>query len=1028
MNEIKKLVEVLRRPGRPAQLPRELIERIGFRSPATTVAILERLGPALAESTEGEIERLLRGLVTSPDSDLALSGIERFLGANASHSLSEICRASGLLLLMRILGASPYLTDILTREPGLLNDIGASSFLAPEARIESIQRSLREHPDRRSDRDASLSALRRRHQRELVLIAARDLSGRVPLESTLLEISSLADETIEWALESVARGGETAAGAEGGNAAEEFSVLAMGKLGGNELNYFSDIDLIYVHADTDDAREIARLRRIAQELTRELSRVTAEGTLYRVDLRLRPDGDAGPIAGSVSNLVAYYDRRAHVWELISFLRARPCAGNRALSGRVLERVRGILVSQMKLRSPIKEVARLLERIRNQLSADDRRRNLKLMRGGIREVEFLVQALQLLHGGKDPTILQAGTLAAISALCKRQAVPEREAAVLESAYRFLRTVEHRIQLERALQSHSLPKEDEAMERLGRRVAAGAIAIPRDASFANLLAAELTRVRKLSSMVFEEESAGDLDVLFLHDARDPQVDSTLARYGFDDTASAHRILFTLAHGSFPNLEGRDTAEAFERILPALLEAVSASGHPQRTLENFARIISAMRAPHSTYTLFESSPDFLRMLVDLSGFSTFHAQALSRDVAFLDGLVESLASFDTEDLSSPANLPAPPRFETGTEVDLEGSLDRLLKWRYRRETTGLLALRGPVLRERDLRAHFSRVATAGLLHLLDRLAFDRQLPPMLLGGLGSVANETLHSLSDLDLIVVVGESNPESIEAATRFVQEITRLAARGLDYSLDFRLRGEGESAPLAQSVDYYQAYFPARGRLWERLAFTKYRSLWGDRELMARFEGSVDRFLFRGPFGRDEIEELRKYRRNLEKLARSDRFDFKWSPGGSYDLDYLLSAGLLFRQITRDRTRPGASSGFGILVDHDLLEAPEADFLEHAARVYRRVEMVGSLHGLRSPSTERGKRELTRLLEGFRVCRRDIAGDSDRPGLVAAPETPVDGAPETPVDGAPETMAELDRLRKKVRELYDRFFDRLVHMT
>jgi glutamate-ammonia-ligase adenylyltransferase len=1000
------------------------LSRAGFAEPRRALDTLRRLRELLVSRGGESLGRLLGELAGAPSPDQALSGLGRLHDRAGREVLGRFLDHPRRGLLVTVLGASPFLTDVLIRNPEGLEMTAAGDFLAPVSRAGEVLRHLREDPGRKAPREMSLSVLRRLQRREILCVAARDLSGEVPLEATLEELSAIADGAIGWALECVGRDlfGGVPPSPLG------FCVVAMGKLGGRELNYFSDVDLVYVHRDLDPGRtgEAERHRQLAQELTRELSRVTPEGTLYRVDLRLRPDGETGPIVGGVGTHVAYYARRAHGWELLSFLKARPAAGDIEMGERFVEKVRKILLTRAELGSPVREFDRLLARIREGLSEEDQRLNVKLMPGGIREIEFLVQAMQLAHGVSRPEVVLTGTLPALGALRDAGCIAEPEAGMLERAYRFQRTVEHRLQIERARRTHTLPKDREKMKILGRRVAAGPLGDLRPDDYFATLGTHLARVRKLSGTVFRGREPGARDILFLLEPRDPRAVRTLERYGFRDPPAAHRILSELAHGTFPRLEGRETAEALEDVLDPLLGTLAHAPDPQGALENLSRVVLSTHALHATYRLFAGTPDFLRMLCDLAAYSAVHSRALARDIGFLDALVERLQIFDPAAVDSEDRLTPPPRVERAPPGALEESLGRLRAWRSRREMVGLLALGGPV-RAADLFPRLvSRVAETGFLHLIRTAARGRDLPPFAVGALGSFADRSLNVTSDLDLIVLLDEAEPEAIEATTRFFQEVVRHAERGLGFRVDFRLRGEGRSAPLVQTLSYYAGYFPGRGQLWERLAFLKFRFLRGSDDLRRRFHETLRGFLFGRPLTRDQVGEIRRYRKGLESLAWNPDWDVKWAPGGQYDLEYLEAAGRLALGIEeplatevpeRERSEPRPGGGgdgtsdagnprLERLVDRGLLSQDDARFLAHARRVYRRVEQISALHEIRRPSGREGLERLGRILTGFRVWDEEPPGNPDA-GKESAPA----------VDGLAATRA-------RVREIFLGFLDRL----
>ena len=425
------------------------------------------------------LEELLECLARSPDPDQALNYFERFTKATYNRvQLFSYLKASPytLWLLAKLLASSPFLSEILIRNPPYLYWIADPQTLDANRTKASLVRELTASFETFKNQERRLRTLCLFKRKELLRIGVRDLLGKSSVHRTTADLSTLAEVILQKTYEMCDASLRSDYGIPRRNrptstAVAAFTILGMGKLGGGELNFSSDVDLLYLYDSPDARTSGSRLggpatrisnreyfQRLAQAITSALTEVTNDGYLYRTDLRLRPEGKSGTIASALADALHYYTKRGETWERLALLKAWPVAGNRPLGRRFLKRVSPFVYRQPFSLKNLTEVRTIKEAIdRTMEERGELERNVKLGRGGIREIEFLVQSIQAFFGGIRPAIQERNTLQALDAL-RRQRILDRETAShLGDAYRFLRTVEHRLQMVHELQTHSLPSE-------------------------------------------------------------------------------------------------------------------------------------------------------------------------------------------------------------------------------------------------------------------------------------------------------------------------------------------------------------------------------------------------------------------------------------------------------------------------------------------------------------------------------------------------------------------------------------------
>ncbi len=867
--------------GAEAKELEALFAELRFADPVKAVALWRRLVPAeRAEAPPpGNVANLLAELASSSDPDMALLNLARFVESRIAPArfLHSFFLAKPIArLIVTIFSCSYFLTEILEKNPGYLSWLVEEGTLAETKAFSAYRFELQRQIEPFRDPRRRINSLKRYFRRETLRIGARDLMGLAGVEDVTAELSFLADAIVEtaacMAFEELAESAGPGATAWSFDAAvpyHRFAVISLGKLGGTELNYSSDIDLMYVCEATEGEREIAFYDALARRVTEHLSAPTEEGTLYRVDLRLRPDGDSGPLVVTLADHVNYLQRRAKPWEMQSLIKARLSAGNGPTGDAFVDNCAKAIFAPAPSIDPLDEIVTMRERWMTYLSDEDRAGNIKLMSGGIRDIEFIAQGIQLMHGRNRPGIRSRNTLESLERLARNGLLSAEAKETLERSYRLFRTVEHRMQMLRNVRTHTLPAAEADLAKTAERVSRSALRGVTPENFTAELGRSLTEVQHLFDGYFRNRVPGEIPLLLSLPASDRAVEDILSKYGFDEGEETHRFLSALVFGDFPRLEGIDTLAAAAKSLPGILERVSLTSDPSLTLKNFVRIVKATGAVKSTLELLEGGGDLLRLLLAVSSLSTKLSETLASRIELLDFLVEG---------SPPGEQPDPKA---------KDALPRLA----RRHEEALLSIhcRNPIPESGPeiLGPLFTEASERALGALFTKNGGGAS--GLALFAVGSLATRGARFGSDLDLLAVTTEDVPSRDgENTIRGVIDDARTIRLG---PVDVRLRGEGEGAPLVQTLDYYESYLQTRASLWEILAYSKCRYICGGAATGRAFEEMLARTL---PvvFGREGWKErLVESRAKLEAISKGP-WDVKHAAGGLYDIDFLLSAARL----------------------------------------------------------------------------------------------------------------------------------------
>lgn len=908
----------------------------------------ERIGQALAALlTESEYQKLLTALrcylPENPDPDRALNNLERYFAAHPS-AVKQLLRgeSSEWGVLLRLLGTSQFFADVLVADPESSRMLHVPLRCTPGP--SELQRELREEVARATDDVSLLRAFRRFRRRHFLRIGTNDIIHDRTLEEITQDISDVADAVISVALETawerlVSRFGEPR-GPEGQTA--RCVVLAFGKLGGRELNYSSDIDLMLIYDVEGSTSGRACLSndeffaRVVSELVRLLATHTESGQAYRVDLRLRPEGRRGPLARSLASTLGYYESLGRTWERQALIKVRPVAGDLNLGAAFLQSVTPFIYHRYLGFAEIHEIKALKRRIEQrvrQAGADET--DVKLGIGGIRDIEFAVQFLQLLHGASMPQLREANTLRALQVLESAGCLTPDEFTILDKGYRFLRRVEHRLQLLFDLQTHRLPESTEELDRLARRMgykprresvssARPALRINRslldDAppvmiDTRDLLVepldaflhdwCEKTRLNRqvldhLLHGTFVEvgDSEGPESDLILDPEPPPAlVHSVMQRYRFRDPESAYRNLCRLAEESVPFLSTPRCRHFLASVAPALLRALSQTPDPDQTLNNLEQVTSSLGAKAVLWELFRFSPPSLQLTIDLCAGSQFLTDILINNPGMVDDLLDSLV------LNRPrtrAELDAELTELCRGATDVEPILHSFQDKEWLRIGVGDLLGKTPI---QETTAALSDLAETLLSQVVHRLVQQHPPPaPFVVLGLGKLGGREMSYHSDLDLVLLYDDGPGEHLSFFTELVQQIIRTlsqpGAMGRLYKVDLRLRPTGGAGYLATPFAEFRRYFTEGvAQLWERQALMRARVIVGDAALARNVDATVRELALGSGWQPRHAVEIRTMRERVEQ-SRSER-DVKRGRGGQADVEFLLQ----LLQLKYGRTYP-----------------------------------------------------------------------------------------------------------------------------
>ncbi|MEU6471885.1 bifunctional [glutamine synthetase] adenylyltransferase/[glutamine synthetase]-adenylyl-L-tyrosine phosphorylase [Streptomyces massasporeus] len=954
-------------PGRRSSTFTRLL-RHGFTDASAAERLLD--SPELAPLRDDPV--LLEALGGTADPDLALLGLVRLLEAQQGHGarrelLDTLIAAKPLRdRLLGVLGASTALADHLARHPDDWQALVMYEAYDLHPGVEEFEAGLAEATDPVS--------LRVAYRRCLLSIAARDVCGTTGVAESAAELADLATATLRAALKIA----EAAAPEDA--ALCRLAVIAMGKCGGHELNYVSDVDVIFVGEateGTDETKAVRAAGRLASHMMRICSETTVEGSIWPVDANLRPEGRNGPLVRTLSSHLAYYQRWAKTWEFQALLKARPVAGDLDLGAEYVAAVQPLVWKAAERENFVPDVQKMRRRVVENIPVAEVDRQLKLGPGGLRDVEFAVQLLQLVHGRADTSLRSGTTLDALGALAAGGYVGRADAAQLDEAYRFLRSMEHRIQLFRLRRTHLVPEDEAELRRIGR-----SLGLRKDP------VADLHRewrrhagvVRRLHEKLFYRPLLDAVAQLATGEARlsTEAARERMVALGYADPAAALRHLEALASGVTRKAAIQRT------LLPVLLGWFADSADPDAGLLNFRKVSDALG----------KTPWYLRLLRDEGAAAQNLARVLSAGRLAPDLLMrapEAVALLGDGDGGG-----LEPRSRPHLEQEILAAVKRADG-----ATQAVTAARG--VRRRELFrtaaadivgsygteeqpaeadqgalvdmvggavSDLTAATLAGTLRAVVREGWGEDLPTRFaVIGMGRFGGHELGYGSDADVLFVHeprdGVDEREASQAANKVVSEMRRLLqipSADPPLLIDADLRPEGKSGPLVRTLTSYAAYYRRWALTWESHALLRAEPVAGDEGLGRRFIELIDPLRYPADGLADEaVREIRrlKARMESERLPRGadPKLHAKLGPGGLSDVEWTVQLMQLRHgsaepglRTTRTREALAAARAAGLITDEDAATLDEAWVL--ATRVRNAVMLVRGRAGDTFPTEPR----------------------------------------------------------------------------
>jgi len=882
-------------------------------------------------------------------------------------------------LLQKLFVCSEFARQLCLQDPAILDDLQRSGDLFRNYSYGEQLRELARRVIKVKDEDTLKSVLRGYRHAQMLRIAFRDLSGWNDLHSTTNELSWLAEACIECALGVIKRWHQKDYGkaCNGNGEQQELIVIGMGKLGAHELNYSSDIDLMFVYPEEgmtrgkrDKLDNSEYFTRLGQRLINALDQATFDGFVFRVDMRLRPFGDSGPLAMSFDAFEDYYQTHGREWERYAMIKARIVAGDRVRGQQLMDALRPFVYRRYIDFGAFESLREMKQLIEQQVARKGMANNVKLGAGGIREIEFIGQAFQLIHGGRREPLRQRPILTILDVLVDAELLPEYVADELSEAYIFLRNCEHRLQMWRDEQTHNLPDDELAQQRL-----ACAMGLPDWDTLKQQMDDYRNRVNSHFKQVFAAPQTEDQDhegghrnlqSLWLDTLDDEPAQATLETAGYSDTADILRRLAALRDSHACRALSAQGRGRLDALMPLLLGAAGAMENADVALVRLLELVEQIARRTAYLALLIENPIALSQLVRLCAASPWISEHLASHPVLLDELIDTRSLYALPDKAQ--RVTELDRRMLGVdEDDLERQMDILRQFQKAsmlRVAAADVNVDMPLMQVSD---HLTEIAEVVLERVVE-LAWQHMVkkhgrpvsvfdgkpcePGFAILGYGKLGGIELGYGSDLDIVflhsgadeaVTDGRQAIESNVFYSRMAQRVTHLlntqTTAGILYEVDLRLRPSGASGMLVASLAAFEAYQHEDAWTWEHQALVRARVVAGDTQLGTEFSRVRNAVLCR----HREQDELRQQVREMHaKMAeqlgsrKQDEFDLKQDPGGIVEIEFMVQYAVLqwsenYPQLLAwtDNIRL-----IGTLVEVGLLDGQDGEQLAEAYRVYR----------------------------------------------------------------------------------------------
>lgn len=943
----------------------EFLRPYGFKDPQAADRNLQLIAEDLTnrQMLARIVGALLNVACESPDPDAALNYLERYFAAVAHQAnflgfLSDTAEA--LEALIFILGTSPFSAEILIRNPEyfywLLDQLGSTWAKSRHAYLQEARQII----SRFDNATHRLHALARFKRREMLRIGARDILKVTDVIGTVTELSNLADAVVQTVYEIchaklVNKHGVPVYRDQQENLRlARFAILGMGKLGGRELNYSSDIDLIYCHdgehgqtvfeieqAKHDGATANSAVlsdfhvsspmpqvelrsggtatisnpeffKKLAQAITHELSTVTEEGYFYRVDLRLRPEGSAGSLVSSLAACKNYYASWGETFERLALIKARSVGGSEELGQEFCEALTPFVFRKFLDFAALEEIQEIKARIDSKLGPK-KELNVKLGWGGIREIEFFIQAMQLIYAGRIPALQERNTVMALDKLLAHKFLSAQEHQDLRHAYLFLRDLEHKLQMVFHFQTHELPTEEEKLHKCARRLGIQGSSVAETVDqFLRIYQSHTSNVSRIFQNLIGLKREGtsrvewrEASLVLNRNLTEEEAFGILAKHGFKDLKTAfHQIVLLRDAPSFAHSPSK-MRNLLANLMPPLLETLSASPDPDTGLSYFERFVTALGERNSLYLMLNESPEVLKRLIRVLSSSSFLAEFLCSKPQFFDSLVREDSLLKRKSLrvfkqQLRQRLDEETTFQARKMIIRDFQQTEL----FRIESKDTLNQISRPLVGRQLAALAEACLTGAFNIACDELkkSYGPDFPQwaqrhFAIVALGKLGGNDLSCHSDLDLVYFFSVNDPRGSAAVQqRFVRlaeildEILCVSrGHGSIYKIDTRLRPEGKKGELVVALHKFQEYLERRAQDWERLAWVRHRLIMGERKIRSQLKRQIEAFVYQSDLKSATVGEIRHIRRRMEielgREAEQEHFHLKAGIGGLVDIEF-----------------------------------------------------------------------------------------------------------------------------------------------
>jgi glutamate-ammonia-ligase adenylyltransferase len=959
----------------------------GFEQPesAWRILIALRQQSNFSELYPQFFSAFLKQLSQSYNADIALNNFERLSEEiqDKDHLYSLLSNSRSLLQALTVLfSGSQMLTDALLSNPSYVDWLSIPETLTKPKTRDVLYRDFYELAGTDELTDQIPSLLRKFKKREYIRLGLRDLMGLVSLRENVEGLSDLADVCLQVAYEYSIKilkekyGTPLFTDADDQVRESEFAVMSMGKLGGRELNYSSDIDLIYIYTSSVGETQAGNGQttlsnhefhtKLGQSITKALHEITAEGNVFRVDLDLRPDGKSGDLVSSLTSCETYYESWGRTWERQALIKARVSAGSQALGTEFLTMIRPFVYRRSLDFNAIGEIKSLKKKVDLDLKQKKLEKgHIKLGFGGIREVEFIVQSYQLLFGGRDQSLRDPNTSTLIDKLYDRKFVTAEEHEKLRDAYIFLRNLENRVQISFGLQTYHLPKDEKSLAVLARKMAFQG---DTHSELVDQLNQEFGRHTQFVGTMYANLFAEDEDQKEAGDTAQQWAtqrelegrfsEETLQEYPFKKFKRTFKFLEKLRDGPELSHASEKSIQNFYAVLPTLLDLGRKVPDPDAAVDYLVRFIEASHARETYLTIFHDNHKFLEILLILFGSSSVLSTLLIKQPNLIDVISnqESLYLYKT---------PAMMMEELNSRMSAisEPSEKNICLRQFKRSEELRIGLRF-MIHETDVPG-----TLADLSHLADiylqtvyQLAREEMKPSgennhlpdkFAIIGLGKLGGQEINFGSDLDLVFVYEEGTAEKelthtedlvstyASLAQKIFQLNSMMAPVPSPYEIDTDLRPEGSRGALVLSLQGYKDYFESRGKIWEQQAMTRARFIAGSPEVGRKFIQVAHNFTYRTKLEYGSLIEISRLRDRMEtELAQESKkgINVKLGAGGLADIEFSVQVLQLMHGHRNPKLRSGNTfENIQILSNYGILDHSQAANLGKHYHFLRNVE-------------------------------------------------------------------------------------------